>query len=166
MRKILLVDGYNLLFRSYYALPDLTRSDGLPTGALHGWIKAMWKLEDLEQPDVIAVFFDAGASERHVAVLPDYKANRDETPEALEQQAPIVRQLTEMLGYPVRSQPGIEADDLIGAAAKQLCEQGDSVVIVSADKDLAQCVNANVSQLLPAPTANPRLGWASSTLLV
>ncbi|WP_269541806.1 5'-3' exonuclease [Cerasicoccus fimbriatus] len=159
MSKILLVDGYNITFRSYYALPDLTRSDGLPTGALHGWIKAMWKLEDLEQPDIIAVFFDEGGSDRHLAILPDYKANRDETPEALEQQVPLIRELTSLLGYPVRSQRGIEADDLIGSAARILGEQGHEVVIVSADKDLAQCVGGNVTQLLPAPTANPRIGW-------
>jgi len=159
MAKYLLLDGYNLAFRSYYAMPELTRSDGLSTGALHGWIKAMWKLEDMEHPDVIAVFFDEGGSDRHLEVLPDYKANRDETPEALDQQIPLIKQLTELLGYPVVSRSGIEADDLIASAAKQLDERGDTVVIVSADKDLAQCVGGNVSQLLPAPTANPRLGW-------
>ncbi|WP_309387193.1 5'-3' exonuclease [Cerasicoccus frondis] len=159
MSKILLVDGYNLTFRSYYALPDLTRSDGLPTGALHGWVKAMWKLEDLEQPDIIAVFFDEGGSDRHLAILPDYKANRDETPEALTQQVPMIRELTGLLGYPVRSQLGVEADDLIGSAALRLSREGHEVVIVSADKDLSQCVGGTVSQLLPAPTANPRIGW-------
>lgn len=159
MSKILLVDGYNLMFRSYYALPDLTRSDGVPTGALHGWIKAMWKLEDLEQPDVIAVFFDEGGSDRHLEILPDYKANRDETPEALQQQVPVIRKMTELLGYPVRSQVGIEADDLIGSAARAFAGKVDEVVIVSADKDLAQMVGQGVTQLLPAPTANPRLGW-------
>ncbi|GHB96408.1 5'-3' exonuclease [Cerasicoccus arenae] len=159
MRKILLIDGYNITFRSFYALPDLTRSDGMPTGALHGWIKAMWKLEDLEKPDVIAVFFDDGGSDRHLSILPDYKANRDETPEALEQQIPLIRELTNLLGYPIRSQRGIEADDLIGAAAETLAKLGDEVVIVSADKDLGQCVGGRVYQLLPAPTANPRIGW-------
>ncbi|MEO0794513.1 MAG: 5'-3' exonuclease H3TH domain-containing protein [Verrucomicrobiota bacterium] len=159
MSKILLIDGYNIAFRSYYALPDLTRSDGKPTGALHGWIKAMWKLEDLEQPDVIAVFFDDGESERHIALLPEYKANRDETPEALIQQVPEIRRLTQLLGYPIHSKTGVEADDLIGSAATKLAAEGHEVVIVSADKDLAQCVGSNVQQLLPAPTANPRLGW-------
>ena len=72
---------------------------------------------------------------------------------------PLIRELTSLLGYPVRSQRGIEADDLIGSAARILVEQGHEVVIVSADKDLAQCVGGNVTQLLPAPTANPRIGW-------
>ncbi|MGE9296290.1 MAG: 5'-3' exonuclease [Puniceicoccales bacterium] len=159
MGKYLLVDGYNIAFRSYYALPDLTRSDGVPTGALHGWIKALWKLEDMERPDVIAVFFDEGGSDRHLAILPDYKATRDETPEALSAQIPAIRELTTLLGFPVNSRMGIEADDLIGSAAKQLAERGEDVVIVSADKDLAQCVGGTVRQLLPAPTANPRIGW-------
>lgn len=159
MAKHLLIDGFNLAFRAYYALPELTRSDGTPTGALHGWVKAMWKLEDLEQPDAFIVFFDQGGSDRHRALLPDYKANRDEMPAALEVQMPALRELTGLLGYPVVAREGIEADDLIGSAARRLNEAGERVVIVSADKDLAQCVGGGVTQLLPAPTANPRLGW-------
>jgi len=159
MAKYLLIDGFNLAFRSYYALPDLTRADGHPTGALHGWIKALWKLEDMEHPDVLAVFFDQDGSDRHLALLPEYKANRDEMPEGLERQIPWIRELTELLGYPVVARSGVEADDLIGSAARTLSDRGDEAVIVSADKDLAQCVGALVTQLLPAPTANPRLGW-------
>lgn len=160
MGKVLLLDGYNLAFRSYYALPELTRADGFPTGAAHGWIKTLWKLEDLERPDVTAVFFDEGGSTRHLAVLPEYKANRSEMPEALETQMPILRELTELMGYPIVSDRGVEADDLIASAAHKLSPQHE-VVIVSADKDLGQCVRGNVRQLLPAPTANPRLGWRS-----
>ncbi len=159
MTKVLLLDGYNLAFRSYYALPELTRADGFPTGAAHGWIKTIWKLEDSEQPDQLAVFFDEGGSRRHLEALPDYKANRTEMPEALQQQIPVLRELTSLMGYPVSSIEGIEADDLIASAAKHLGAQGHRVVIVSADKDLGQCVGGTITQLLPAPTANPRLGW-------
>ncbi len=159
MAKILLLDGFNLAFRSYYALPDLTRSDGFPTGALHGWVKTLWKLEDMERPDRIAVFFDEGGSDRHLEVLADYKANRTEMPEALSQQLESLREVTRLMGYPVVSQRGVEADDLIASAARKLASDEERVVVVSADKDLAQLVCEHIWQLLPAPTANPRLGW-------
>ncbi len=159
MAKVLLLDGFNLAFRSYYALPDLTRSDGVPTGALHGWVKTLWKLEDMERPDCLVVFFDEGGSDRHLELLAEYKANRTEMPEALQQQMEPIRQLTRLMGYPVISQRGVEADDLIASAARQLASPEQQVVVVSADKDLAQLVNGHIRQLLPAPTANPRLGW-------
>lgn len=159
MGNVLLLDGFNLAFRSYYGLPDLTRGDGFPTGAIHGWVKTLWKLEDMERPDLIVVFFDEGGSDRHLELLPEYKANRDEMPEALSTQLPYLRQVAELMGLPVISQMGVEADDLIASAARKFVQNGDQVVIVSADKDLGQCVEQNISQLLPAPTANPRLGW-------
>ncbi|MGE9293985.1 MAG: 5'-3' exonuclease, partial [Puniceicoccales bacterium] len=159
MAKVLLLDGFNLAFRSYYALPDLTRSDGVPTGALHGWVKTLWKLEDMERPDRIAVFFDEGGSDRHLQLLPEYKANRDEMPEPLRLQMDSIREITRLMGYPVISQRGVEADDLIASAARRLQASPERIVVVSADKDLAQLVDEQTHQLLPAPTANPRLGW-------
>ncbi|MDP0498014.1 MAG: 5'-3' exonuclease H3TH domain-containing protein [Verrucomicrobiota bacterium JB024] len=159
MAKVLLLDGFNLAFRSYYALPDLTRSDGVPTGALHGWVKTLWKLEDMERPDRLAVFFDEGGSDRHLELLPEYKANRDEMPEALRAQMESIREITRLMGYPVISRCGVEADDLIASAARQMAGPEQKAVVVSADKDLAQLVNEHIHQLLPAPTANPRLGW-------
>lgn len=161
MGKVLLLDGFNLAFRSYYGLPDLTRTDGFPTGAIHGWVKTLWKLEDMETPDFIVIFFDEGGSDRHLELLPEYKANRDEMPEALSRQLPYLRLVAELIGLPVVSTSGIEADDLIASAVKKLLEGGNDVVIVSADKDLGQCIKQGVSQLLPAPTANPKLGWRS-----
>lgn len=159
MGKHLLLDGYNLGFRAFYALPELTRKDGFPTGALHGWVKTIWRLEDMEQPDAITVFFDKGGSTRHLALLPEYKANRSETPESLKTQLPYLGRLSELMGCAVVEQEGIEADDLIASAAQVLAQQGEEVVIVSADKDLGQCIGGRISQLLPAPTANPRIGW-------
>lgn len=159
MGKYLLLDGYNMGFRAYYALPDLTRKDGFPTGALHGWVKTIWKLQDMEQPDAIIVFFDKGGSDRHLALLPEYKANRTETPEPFKTQLPYFGRLSELMGCAVVEREGVEADDLIASAATKLADLGHEVVIVSADKDLGQCVSGQISQLLPAPTANPRIGW-------
>jgi len=160
MAHYLLVDGHNLAFRSFYGMPDLTRSDGFPTGALHGWIRTLWKLQDDEMPDVFVVFFDLGQSARHVELHADYKATRVACPEALSDQLPYIRALTLAMGFGGVERDGVEADDLIGSWAVRLAEQGDRVTIVSADKDLGQCIrNQVVHQLLPPPTANPKLGW-------
>ena len=70
MSKWLLVDGFNLIYRCYFALPDLTRADGFPTGALHGWVKGLWKLADQEKPEATLVFFDLGGAQDRLALHP------------------------------------------------------------------------------------------------
>lgn len=159
MGKWLLIDGFNMAFRSFYAIPELKRSDGLHTNAIHGWVRTLWKLEDSEEPDHVAVFFDLGGASRQLALLPEYKANRKETPKEFEEQIPAIKELTAAFGYSIVEQEGIEADDLLASAAHKLVSQGHTVKIVSADKDFAQCIQKNLTQLLPPPTANPKLGW-------
>ncbi len=155
---ILLVDGYNLIFRSFYGMPDLRRSDGFPTNAIHGWVRTLWYLQDMKGVERMIVFFDDGADERE-ALLPEYKSNRGATPEDLVPQIPIIKRLTVQMGLQCVEQPGCEADDLIGSYAKHLGDKDLPGVIVSADKDLGQSVGGSIRQLLPPPTANPRLGW-------
>lgn len=162
-QKFLLLDGYNLAYRSFHAMPELTSSDGFPTGALHGWIKTLWKLEDLEAPDIMAIFFDEGGAAKREALLETYKANREDMPAPLRQQIPHMREIATLCGCPVLVEHGVEADDLIASAAKRIADNGDEAVIVSADKDLGQCLTHAVTQLLPAPTANPKLGWRKLT---
>lgn len=157
--KIALVDGFNMAFRAFYGMPDLTRKDGFPTGAIHGWVRVMWWIEDNVDADAVYVFFDLGGASRQLAIREDYKANRGETPEELEPQIPVIKEWTRAAGYAGVEQHGIEADDLIAAYSKKLCDDGNEVVIISADKDLAQLVKDGVKQLLPPPTANPRIGW-------
>lgn len=158
----LLIDGFNLVFRSHFAMErsNLRRqSDQFPTGALHGWMKSLLDLREGEKPDRCAVFFDLGGSDRHLAVLPDYKAQRDETPEDIVRQLPEIKRLTSLLGFQVFERRGVEADDLIATAVRILSASGDQCVIVSADKDFGQCVGGPVIQLAPPPTANPAMGW-------
>ena len=159
MAKWLLLDGFNLTFRAFYAIRDLTRSDGFPTNALHGWWKTILKLQDTEKPDHIVAFFDLDGCTHRTELHPEYKANRSETPEELIKQIPLIKELTAAMGVPVIEQSGQEADDLIATAAKNLKAQGHEVFMVSADKDLAQCIEPNISQLLPPPPANPKVGW-------
>ena len=77
MGKWLLVDSFNIAYRNFFAIPELTRSDGFPTNALHGWVKTIWRLEDLEKPDGILAFFDLGGAQDRLALLPGYKAQRE-----------------------------------------------------------------------------------------
>lgn len=159
MAKWLLVDGFNLAYRCFFAIPELSRADGFPTNALHGWVKSLWKLADQEKPVGTLVFFDLGGAQDRLALHPDYKAQREEMPEALEKQLPYVKALTRAMGCVGIEQDGIESDDLLAAEAVSLARQGDDVLIVSSDKDFAQIVNPQIKILLPPPTANPKLGW-------
>jgi len=159
MAKWLLVDGYNMAFRAFYGMPELTRADGFPTGALHGWVKTMWRLQDQEKPDGMLVFFDLGGSQDRLALHPEYKAQRKDTPEPLEKQIPIIKDLTRAMGLVGVELDGVESDDLLAAQARMLANAGHEVLIVSADKDFAQCVDDRIKILQPPPTANPKLGW-------
>ena len=160
MKKILLLDAFNLTFRAYYGMPELTRHDGFQTNALHGWLRTIWMLEDMEHPSTIAAFFDKGGSKKRQQLHESYKENRGETPEELKAQIPIIKQMTALMGISTHESKGIEADDLIASAVEVLRGKVEEIIIVSSDKDLAQIVGPpGVTQLLPPPTARPSLGW-------
>ncbi|TSJ78834.1 5'-3' exonuclease [Rariglobus hedericola] len=159
MSKWLLIDGFNLAYRCFHAVPELTRADGFPTNALHGWVKSLWKLEDQEKPDGTLVFFDLGGSQDRLVLLPEYKAQREEMPEALSKQIEPIKALTRAMGHVGVEIHGVESDDLLAAQAVALAKEGHDVLIVSSDKDFAQVVNERIKILLPPPSANPKLGW-------
>ncbi len=144
-----LIDAYNLGFRCFYAMPDLSRSDGFPTGALHAFFASILKLTSIEAPHATAVFFDKGGSIRHREIFPEYKANRSETPESFKRQIPHMKYLCEIFGFSISECEGVEADDLLGSCALRIKESGASATIVSADKDFAQLVSPGIRQLLP-----------------
>jgi DNA polymerase-1 len=157
--KVLLVDGFNLAYRCFYGIPDLARDDGFPTNALHGWSKAIWRLEDQEKPDVSVVFFDLGGAQDRLALHPEYKAQRKEMPEGLVLQIPVLKQLTKAMGIKAVEQHGVESDDLLASEAVELAKQGHEVLILSSDKDFAQIVGDKITIMLPPATSNPKLGW-------
>jgi DNA polymerase-1 len=159
MAKWLLVDGFNLAYRCFFAIPDLARADGFPTNALHGWVKSLWRLSDQEKPDNALVFFDLGGAADRLALLPEYKAQREEMPEALSKQIPVIKELTRAMGLGGIEQDGVESDDLLASHAWSLARNGDSVLVVSSDKDFAQIVGERIRIMLPPPSANPKLGW-------
>lgn len=159
MAKWLLVDGYNLAYRAFHAVPELTRADGFPTNALHGWVKTLWRLIDQERPDACVVFFDLGGAQDRLALLPEYKAQRAEMPEAMRQQIGPIKELTRALGFVGHEQQGVESDDLLAAQAVAVAADGDEALIVSADKDFAQIVGERIKILNPPPPGNPKAGW-------
>lgn len=159
MSRWLLIDGFNLVYRCFFATPALTRADGFPTNALHGWVKSVWRLVDQEKPDHTVVFFDLGGSQDRLALHPDYKAQRAEMPADLEKQIEPVKRVTRALGLAAVEQDGVESDDLLASCAIACAAAGDDVLIVSSDKDFAQIVNERIRVLLPPPSAQPKLGW-------
>jgi len=144
--ELYLVDGSGFIFRAYYAMAyggqgKLTNPDGVPIGAVMGFTNMILKLlRDYHAP-YIAVIFDAGRVTFRNDIYPEYKANRDETPEDLIPQFPLVRDATEAFDIPCIELEGYEADDLIATYARQAKEAGKKVVIVSSDKDLMQLVD-------------------------
>ena len=149
-----LVDASAYIFRAFHALPPLTRSsDGLPIGAVSGFCNMLFKLlEDLkgeERPTHFACIFDASAHTFRNEIYDQYKANREEPPEELRPQFPLVRRAAEAFAAHAIELNGFEADDLIATYARQAEAKGARVTIVSSDKDLMQLVNDKVTMLDP-----------------
>ena len=159
MAKWLLVDGFNLAYRCFFAVPELTRADGFPTNAVHGWVKSLWRLADQEKPAATLVFFDLGGAHDRLALLPEYKAQREEMPAALVKQLPCIKAVTRAMGLAGVEKTGEESDDLLASQAVHLAARGHDVLIVSSDKDFTQIVGERIKIMLPPPSANPKLGW-------
>jgi DNA polymerase-1 len=144
-----LIDGSAFIFRAYHALPPLTRkSDGLPVGAVSGFVNMLWKtVEDNKGPDApthVAVVFDKGSHTFRNDLYDLYKANRDAMPEDLRPQIPLTREATRAFNISCLEQEGFEADDIIATLACKAREAGGRVTIISSDKDLMQLVGDGV----------------------
>ena len=143
MRKILLIDAANALYRAFFALPPLRNAAGQPTGAVLGIANMLRKAIREEKPDGVAVVMDPPGGSFRKEIFKGYKANRDAQPEDLTTQIPLMHELIEAWNLPVLQVAGFEADDVI---ATLVTEAGDDceVVIVSTDKDLMQLVTERV----------------------
>jgi DNA polymerase-1 len=148
-KTLYLIDGSGFIFRAYHALPPLTRPDGTPVNAVMGFCNMMLKIIEEAGNDMLAVIFDSARRNFRHDIYPEYKANRGETPEDLIPQFPLIRQATTAFGVTSIELEGYEADDLIAAYATRAVEQGCHVKVVSADKDLMQLINDNVTLLDP-----------------
>ncbi len=142
---MLLVDGSSYLYRAYHAMPDLRGPGEVPTGAIHGLVAMLKKLREQVGADHAACVFDASGPTFRDAWYSQYKANRASMPDALRAQIAPIHEVVRLLGWPVLSVPGIEADDAIGTLAVAAARSGHKVIISTGDKDLAQLVNDSVS---------------------
>ena len=148
MEKAILVDGNNLLFRSYYATAYtgnfMRNSEGFPTNGLFGFVNMINKIISEEKPTYIAVAFDVGKTFRHEKYS-EYKGGRDETPDDLKKQFPVAKKILEAMGIKYLECPGYEADDIIGTLAKMVDIDDDFIAtIISSDKDLLQLISNDV----------------------
>ena len=148
MKKVILVDGNNLLFRSYYATAYtgniLRNSKGFPTNALYGFINMLNKIIKDENPSYMMVAFDKGKTFRHEKYH-EYKDGRKETPKELKEQFPIAKKITEAMGIKYFEIDNYEADDIIGTFAKEVDINDEFIAtIISSDKDLLQLISKDV----------------------
>ena len=145
MTDLVLIDGSSYLYRAFHALPPLTNSQGEPTGALHGVLTMIQKLIREEQPQHVAVVFDAPGKTFRDELFAEYKANRPPMPDELRSQVQPILDAVEAMGLPLLRVTGVEADDVIGTLCKQAAAAGLSVLVSTGDKDLAQLVNDKVT---------------------
>ena len=150
----LIVDGNNLAFRSFYGVKYLSNTQELPVNAVYGFFNSLHTIQQMIHYQYLVVCFDCGRSQKRVQLLDTYKANRSETPEAFKIQIPYIKELIPLMGGTCCEKEGIEADDIMGALCRKIQAEQHSAIIVSADKDLMQCVCGDIEQLIPTPQ-----GW-------
>lgn len=150
-KRLFLVDAYALIFRGYYAFIKNPRinSKGLDTSAIMGFMNSLLDVIKRERPDHLAVCFDKGGSTDRVEMFSEYKANRDETPEAIKIAVPYICEILKAMHIPIMVKEGYEADDVIGTLAKKAEKVGYQTFMVTPDKDFAQLVSENIFMYRP-----------------
>lgn len=151
MKKFYLLDAYALIYRAYYGLIRSPRinSKGQNTSAIFGFLTTLNEVLQKEQPDLLAIGFDpSGQTFRH-ELFPEYKAQREATPEDIKMAVPIIKELIKAYRIPILEVPGFEADDVIGTMAKAAVREGYEVRMITPDKDYAQLVEPNLLMQRP-----------------
>jgi 5'-3' exonuclease len=161
--KLLLIDGHYYVYRSFFAIPNLSNSRGEPTNAIFGFTKTLRLMLKHLQPELGAVFWDEGMPERRVKLQPAYKETRKEMPLPMVPQLDFIQKLTPVLGFKNISLPNTEADDLMGCYAMSACKRkGTEVILATNDKDLYQLIGpcVKVYTTAKADLASPKDGFA------
>ena len=156
--KLLLVDGHYYVYRSFFAIQNLSNSRGQPTNAIFGFTKTLRLMIKHLQPELGAVFWDEGLPQRRVDLQPGYKETRKEMPSPMIPQLDFIQKLTPLLGFTNVSLPNTEADDLMGCYAIAACQRHLEVVLATNDKDLFQLVGpcVKVYSTAKADLASPK----------
>ena len=145
MKTLLLVDGSSYLYRAFHAMPDLRNAANEPTGAIHGVLNMLRRLHKDYPADYCACVFDAKGKTFRDDIYPEYKANRAAMPDDLRPQIEPLHEAIVALGWPLIMIEGVEADDVIGALAKQAESEGIRTIISTGDKDISQLVNDHIT---------------------
>ncbi|WP_309642721.1 DNA polymerase I [Flavobacterium sp.] len=166
-KRLYLLDAYALIFRGYFAFIKNPRinSKGMDTSAIMGFMNALMDVIKREKPDHLAVAFDKGGSTYRYEMYQEYKAHRDETPEAIKIAVPYIQALLNAMHIPIIEVAGFEADDLIGTIAKQAEKENYQVFMVTPDKDFAQLVSENIFMYKPARMGNDIEIWGIPEVL-
>ena len=138
MDKILLIDGYSIVNRAFYGLPDLTNSKGMHTNALLGFLNIMFKVIEEEQPTHLCVAFDVKAPTFRHKMFEAYKGTRKGMPEELKEQVPYLKEILTAMNIKIMEKEGYEADDVIGTLSQMAEKNGMKVSVISGDRDLLQ----------------------------
>ena len=150
-KRLFLIDAYALIFRGYYAFIKNPRinSKGVDTSAILGFTNSLFDVIKREKPDYLAVCFDKGGSQDRIKIFDQYKANRDETPEAIKIAVPIIEKILKSLNISILIKEGYEADDIIGTIAKKVKSKQFDTYMVTPDKDFAQLVDESIFMYRP-----------------
>jgi DNA polymerase-1 len=149
-KKLFLIDGNSLLYRSYYAIRRLSTSQGFPTNAIYGFINTLHKLIEQEKPYYLGIVFDTGKPTIRHQMFKAYKAHRKPMPEDLIPQMPVLKKVIKAMNIPLFEFENYEADDVLGSLARQAENKKIPAVIVSTDKDLLQLVDCTTTVFNPA----------------
>jgi len=155
-KKLFLLDAYALIFRAYYAFIKNPRynSKGLNTSAILGFTNTLYEILRKEKPTHIAVVFDPPTGNFRSEIFPEYKANRDATPEDIIKSVPHIKDVIKAFNIPIYEVPGFEADDTIGTLAKKAENAGFTTYMMTPDKDFGQLVSDNIFMYKPKRGGN------------
>ncbi len=159
--KLFLLDAYALIYRAYFAFisnPRIT-SKGLDTSAIFGFTTTLLEVLEKQKPNHIAVVYDTSAPTQRHEEYPEYKAQREETPDGIRIAIPYIKRLMEAFKIPFLGMDGYEADDVIGTLAKQAEREGFKVFMMTPDKDFGQLVSEHIKMYRPGRMGNPAEIW-------
>lgn len=158
--RLLLIDGNAVAYRAFYAIRELSTSDGRPTNALYGFIRMMQQLNRQWAPTHEVAVFDGGLPDERMELLTTYKAQREPMPDALSGQFPLIEEFLALSRVAMLREDRQEADDVMASLAARASEHGAEVLLATSDKDLFQLVNDRVS-IIPPTKSEVRMGPAA-----
>ena len=149
MKTILLIDAFAIIHRAFFAIPELTTSEGVPTNAIYGFFLMVDKAISDFQPEYVAICFDTPKKTFRKELFKEYQSHRPETAAGFKIQIPIIRDLIDISGLKRIEKPGFEADDVIGTLSKKFSDEDIKILILTGDKDIMQLSRSNVFVITP-----------------